>query len=93
MNVTDYNACRKYTAEQNAQYCQTHREKINAKSKLYQQNFKEKLTRSRKTVTSYKNDIEMPNFKVEVKTKVLEMLKATILVSFLRHTYNCILYL
>ena len=76
-----YNACKKCANKRNAQYYQTHTEKIIAKSKSYQQNNKTKLTRHKETVNSNKNDIEMLNFKVEELTNTLQMLKTTISVA------------
>ena len=76
-----YNACKKCATKRNAQYYETNREKIIAKSNLYQQNNKEKLTRNRKTVNSYRNDSEMLIIKVEEPTNALEMLKTTISVT------------
>ena len=64
-----YIACKKCAAKRIAQFYQAHREKAIAKSKLCQQKKKAKLARSRKTVNSFRNDIEKPNKKVEDLTK------------------------
>ena len=76
MNITHcIMLVKKCANKRNAQYYQTHTEKIIAKSKSYQQNNKTKLTRHKETVNSNKNDIEMLNIKVEQLTNTLEMLK------------------
>ena len=73
-----YIGFQKCATKRNAQFHQTHTEKLFAKSKLYQQSNEEELIRDRKTVNSYRNDIEMLNEKAEELTNALELLKTTI---------------
>ena len=53
-----YVACKKCASRQCAKHYQKNREKIIKKSKLYRENIKDKLKQNRKTVNSYRDDIQ-----------------------------------
>ena len=60
-----FNDCRKCAAIRSSKQYQANREKIIARTKLYEQNKKEKPTRNRKTVNSNRNVKEVLNKKIE----------------------------
>ena len=66
-----YVACKKCASRRCAKHYQKNREKILEKSKLYRENNKDKLKQNRKTVNSYRNDIQNLYNKINEVTQIL----------------------
>ena len=66
-----YVACKKCASRRCAKHYQKNREKILEKSKLYRENNKDKLKQNRKTVNSYRNDIQNLYNKINELTQIL----------------------
>ena len=66
-----YIACKKCASRRCAKHYQKNREKILEKSKLYRENNKDKLKQNRKTVNSYRNDIQNLYNKINELTQTL----------------------
>ena len=73
-----YVACKKCASRRCAKHYQKNREQILEKAKLYRENNKDKLKQNRKTVSSYKDDIQDLYNQINTLT---EMLKSTTLVT------------
>ena len=66
-----YIACKKCASRRCAKHYQKNREKILEKSKLYRENNKDKLKQNRKTVNSYRDDIQNLYNKINELTQIL----------------------
>ena len=66
-----YVACKKCASRRCAKHYQKNREKILEKSKLYRENNKDKLKQNRKTVNSYRDDIQNLYHKINELTQIL----------------------
>ena len=66
-----YVACKKCASRRCAKHYQKNREKILEKSKIYRENNKDKLKQNRKTVNSYRNDIQNLYNKINEVTQIL----------------------
>ena len=66
-----YVACKKCASRPCAKHYQKNREKILEKSKLYRENNKDKLKRNRKTVNSYRDDLQNLHNKINELTQIL----------------------
>ena len=66
-----YVACKKCASRRCAKHYQKNREKILEKSKLYRENNKDKLKQNRKTVNSYRDDIQNLYNKINELTQIL----------------------
>ena len=66
-----YVACKKCASRRCAKHYQKNREKILEKSKLYRENIKDKLKQNRKTVNSYRDDIQNLYNKINELTQIL----------------------
>ena len=66
-----YIACKKCASRRCAKHYRKNREKILEKSKVYRENNKDKLKQNRKTVNSYRDDIQNLYNKINELTQIL----------------------